>query len=61
MPYYDYACLECDKDYTFERSIKDEEPHYVCDTCGYGLSRIYNNIGITFKGSGFYKTDNRKK
>lgn len=61
MPYYDYACLECDKHYTFERSIKDEEPYYVCDICGYGLSRVYRSVGITFKGSGFYKTDNRKK
>ena len=50
MPYYDYSCLQCDKDYTFERSIKDEEPNYTCDICGYGLSRIYGKVGVTFKG-----------
>lgn len=61
MPYYEYACIECDKDYTFERSIKDKEPRYVCEQCGYILNRVYSEVGVTFNGSGFYKTDNREK
>ena len=60
MPAYEYSCLTCDKTYSFTRSMSDPDPGYSCETCGYNLIRVYSNVGVTFNGSGFYKTDNRK-
>jgi len=42
------------------RSMSENDPGYSCDTCNKPLVRVYSNIGVTFNGSGFYKTDNRK-
>ena len=56
MPKYQYACINCDKDYEKERSIHDADPGYACDVCGYALQRVFNSFGLQFKGSGFYKT-----
>ena len=61
MPIYEYKC-ECspDKIVSKERSIMDIEPSYLCNVCGKRLQRNYGSFGIQFKGSGFYKTDNKK-
>lgn len=59
MPKYQYACVQCDKDYEKERSIHDAEPEYVCDECGYALQRVFTPFGLQFKGGGFYSTGNR--
>ena len=61
MPIYEYKC-ECspDKIISKERSIMDVEPTYLCNGCGKRLQRNYGSFGIQFKGSGFYKTDNKK-
>jgi putative FmdB family regulatory protein len=61
MPIYEYKC-ECspDKIVSKERSIMDVEPAYLCNGCGKRLQRNYGSFGIQFKGSGFYKTDNKK-
>jgi putative FmdB family regulatory protein len=61
MPAYDYRCSKCEKPFTFVRSIKDDDPGYSCDTCNLALERVYYSVGVTFNGSGFYKTDNRKR
>ena len=60
MPVYEYKCPQCDKDYTFQRSIKEDDPGYQCETCNIDLKKVYYNAGVIFNGSGFYKTDNRK-
>jgi putative FmdB family regulatory protein len=60
MPTYDYECSSCDKKFSFQRSMAEKDPGYLCTTCDKSLSRVYSSIGITFNGSGFYKTDNRK-
>jgi len=31
----------------------------VCPECGGELRKIYGATGVVFKGSGFYRTDNR--
>ncbi len=61
MPIYEYKC-ECspDKIVSKERSIMDVEPTYLCNGCAKRLQRNYGSFGIQFKGSGFYKTDNKK-
>jgi putative FmdB family regulatory protein len=61
MALYEYDCMPCAQRYTKERSIKDNDPGYKCDTCNTSLVRVYSNVGAVFNGSGFYSTDNRKK
>lgn len=31
----------------------------VCPKCNGEVRKVYNNVGVVFKGSGFYKTDSR--
>lgn len=59
MAKYQYACFQCDKDYEKERTMAEAEPIYHCDSCGYALARVYSPVGVSFKGKGFYSTDNR--
>jgi len=53
--------MSCAVRYTKVRSMSEKDPGYLCDTCNRTLVRVYSDIGITFNGSGFYKTDNRRK
>lgn len=59
MPTYVYRCNDCD--YTFEaRQSMSDDPLAVCPDCDEkSLRRVINSVGIVFKGSGFYVTDNR--
>lgn len=59
MPIYDYKCDNCGH---FEKMQKiSEEPLSKCPTCGGHAERIISqNIGIVFKGSGFYCTDHNR-
>ncbi|NLM36996.1 MAG: FmdB family transcriptional regulator [Firmicutes bacterium] len=59
MPTYDYKCANCGRFEWFQKIT--EEPLTVCPHCGGEVQRqISRNVGIIFKGSGFYTTDNRK-
>ena len=60
MPTYEYRCKECGEDLEVVQAFTDD-PLTECPKCGGPLRKIFGNIGITFKGSGFYKTDNRSK
>lgn len=59
MPIYEYKCANCGK---FEKLQKiSEDPIEVCPTCGGSVRRIISkNVGVVFKGSGFYTTDNKQ-
>jgi putative FmdB family regulatory protein len=59
MPTYEYACKSCDEHVEVVQSFKDE-PLTECPSCGGPLRKVFGSIGISFKGSGFYKTDSRK-
>jgi predicted nucleic acid-binding Zn ribbon protein len=39
----------------------EDEPVKVCPECGGSVHRLIQPVGIIFKGSGFYVTDNRAK
>lgn len=52
--------MSCAIRYTKNRSIDQDDPGYYCDQCNKSLVRVYSSFGVHFKGSGFYKTDNRK-
>lgn len=60
MPIYDYQCERCGR---FESRQKiTDSPLLECPECGNPVHRLISkNIGIVFKGSGFYKTDNSLK
>src|SRR5437660_11110188 len=58
MPTYEYACKSCGEHLEVVQSFKDD-PLTVCPTCDGELRKVFSPIGISFKGSGFYKTDSR--
>lgn len=58
MPTYEYACRSCGEHLEVVQSFKDE-PLTECPSCHGSLRKVFGNIGIAFKGSGFYKTDSR--
>jgi putative FmdB family regulatory protein len=58
MPTYEYACRDCGEHLEVVQSFKDE-PLTECPSCHGSLRKVFGSIGITFKGSGFYKTDSR--
>lgn len=59
MPTYTYRCKECDYQFDQRQSFSDD-PLTVCPNCeaDNGLRKVVNSVGIVFKGSGFYVTDN---
>ncbi len=58
MPTYEYHCDSCDRNFDVVQSFTDE-PLTECPTCGSPVRKVFGNVGIVFKGSGFYKTDSR--
>jgi putative FmdB family regulatory protein len=58
MPTYEYACKACGEHLEVVQSFKDDALT-ECPACGGQLRKVFGNIGVTFKGSGFYKTDSR--
>lgn len=58
MPKYEYACRECGENLEVVQSFSDD-PLTECPACGGELRKVFHSPGITFKGSGFYKTDSR--
>lgn len=58
MPTYEYRCKKCG-DFEYTQSIKDQALK-TCPDCGNDVQKlISNNIGIIFKGSGFYINDSQ--
>ncbi len=58
MPVYEYRCRSCGHQFEVQQSFSDE-PLSVCPQCEGELRKVFAPIGISFKGSGFYKTDSR--
>ncbi|GAA1957937.1 hypothetical protein GCM10009798_16800 [Nocardioides panacihumi] len=58
MPTYQYACTECGHAFEQVQSFS-EDALTVCPTCSGKLRKVYNAVGVVFKGSGFYRTDSR--
>ena len=58
MPTYEYACKKCGEHTEVVQSFTDP-PLTKCPTCKGALRKVFGNVGITFKGSGFYKNDSR--
>ncbi len=58
MPLYEYECKACGVRFERRQGF-DEPPLRLCPECGGRVQRLIQPVGIVFKGSGFYVTDNR--
>ena len=58
MPTYQYACTDCDHAFEQVQSFT-EDSLTTCPQCEGRLRKIFNAVGVVFKGSGFYRTDSR--
>ncbi|MGN6722312.1 MAG: FmdB family zinc ribbon protein [Marmoricola sp.] len=58
MPTYQYTCNDCGHFLEAVQSFSDDSLT-VCPECGGTLRKVYNAVGVVFKGSGFYRTDSR--
>ena len=58
MPTYQYACTECGHAFEQFQSFS-EDALTVCPECDGKLRKLFNAVGVVFKGSGFYRTDSR--
>ncbi len=57
MPVYMYRCTNCGVEFDKQQSFSDQ-PLTRCPECGKKtLKKVYQPVGIVFKGSGFYATD----
>ncbi len=59
MPIYVYECKNCGHGFEKLQSFNDE-PIRVCPDCGGETRRVFQPVGVIFKGHGWYKTDSRK-
>lgn len=58
MPTYQYRCQDCDVLHEVFQSFSDDALT-VCPACNGSLRKLYNSVGVVFKGTGFYRTDSR--
>lgn len=58
MPTYQYACTDCDHAFDLVQRFS-EDSLTVCPACEGRLRKIFNAVGVVFKGSGFYRNDSR--
>ncbi|TWS18906.1 FmdB family transcriptional regulator [Tsukamurella asaccharolytica] len=58
MPTYSYQCKECGEAFDAVQSFSDDSLT-ECPHCGGPLRKLFNSVGVVFKGSGFYRTDSR--
>lgn len=58
MPTYQYRCSACSNE--IEAVQKFTDPALTeCPACSGQLRKVFNAVGVVFKGSGFYRTDSR--
>ena len=60
MPLYTYRCNENGHEFEVRQRMMDDALT-ECPVCGGPVRRVVSSVGVVFKGSGFYATDNRTK
>lgn len=60
MPTYQYRCTECGSQLEAVQKFSDQ-PLSTCPECTGHLRKVFNAVGVVFKGSGFYATDSRAR
>ena len=58
MPTYSYKCTSCDHRFEARQRFSDD-PLTECPVCGSPVRKVITPVGVVFKGSGFYVTDNK--
>ena len=58
MPTYSYRCTECGNAFDIQQAFTDDTLT-ECPSCQGKLRKLFNTVGVTFNGSGFYRTDSR--
>jgi putative FmdB family regulatory protein len=58
MPLYEYRCENCGHSFDVTHAVGGTPG--PCPVCGGPARRLFTSVGLIFKGSGFYHTDNRK-
>ncbi|MCU0268403.1 MAG: FmdB family transcriptional regulator [Acidimicrobiales bacterium] len=58
MPTYEYRCRDCGHEFEAQQAFSDD-PLTECPACTGSIRKVFGAVGISFKGSGFYKTDSR--
>jgi len=59
VPTYSYECTECGNRFDMVQAFTDDALT-TCEECSGRLRKLFNSVGIVFKGSGFYRTDSRE-
>jgi putative FmdB family regulatory protein len=59
VPTYSYECTECGDRFDIMQAFTDDALT-TCEQCSGRLRKLFNSVGIVFKGSGFYRTDSRE-
>jgi putative FmdB family regulatory protein len=59
VPTYSYECTECGNRFDIVQAFTDDALT-TCEQCSGRLRKLFNSVGIVFKGSGFYRTDSRE-
>jgi putative FmdB family regulatory protein len=60
LPTYEYRCRSCGEQLEVVQAFTDD-PLTTHEACGGELRKVFGSVGISFKGSGFYKNDSRSK
>lgn len=60
MPTYEYRCRDCGHEFEAVQSFSDDALT-ECPQCHGSLRKLFGSIGVTFKGTGFYKNDHGSK
>ncbi|MBN2176399.1 MAG: FmdB family transcriptional regulator [Demequinaceae bacterium] len=60
MPTYAYACRDCHHRFEVVQSM-NEASLAACPRCDGSLRRVFDPVGVAFRGAGFYRTDSRPK
>ena len=58
MPTYAYRCADCSHAFDTYQQFSDAALT-ECPECGGKLRKVFGSLGVTFNGSGFYRTDSR--
>ncbi|HET7667037.1 MAG TPA: FmdB family zinc ribbon protein [Mycobacterium sp.] len=59
MPTYSYACTQCGDRFDAVQAFSDNTLT-TCSKCNGRLRKLFGNVGVVFKGSGFYRNDSRE-
>jgi putative FmdB family regulatory protein len=58
VPTYSYRCTGCSVEFDIQQAFTDPALT-TCEACGGSLRKLFSAVGVTFNGSGFYRTDSR--